>query len=534
MRGRLAAGVTLGVLAQVSSVGLLLTSAWLIVRAAQHPPVLYLTIAIVGVRFFGLARPLLRYCERLMTHDVVLARATDARVAAYVNLERAAPFGLTGQRRGDVVSRVVSDVLAVQDRLLRIRLPWTVALATSAIAVGFIFLSSPAAAAILALYVALSTVAIRVIVPLAVSSTRRTTTALRGAMAADVSLLVRAAPDLVAFEATGTLEAQLRSTFTDVAEAERRGAWATGAGAAAVMAAAGAAIVALSQVTASLPAVLAGVVILAPLALLEPIEALADAERLRPGVLDAERRLAELDEMPSAVTDADAPSAVPDEFDLVVRDLTIGWQEPLVSGLSFDVRAGEVLAITGPSGSGKSTLGLTLARLLEPLAGSVTLGGVDITCLSGAGVGRIVGMLGQDDVVFDTTIRENLRIADVDSSGADMLDALDRAGLGDFVNRLPDRLDTMVGESGAELSGGERQRLGLARLLLGGHRVLVLDEPTEHLDTEVASRLVDDLVALSPEHSVLIITHSPDVMQRCDAVVRVGSLPTHATTSTAA
>jgi len=182
--------------------------------------------------------------------------------------------------------------------------------------------------------------------------------------------------------------------------------------------------------------------------------------------------------------------------------------------VSLTLAEGEVAMVTGPSGCGKSTLAAVLLKFLAPSAGHVTIGGVGIDSLTGEQVRRIVGMLGQDEHVFDTTIRENLRIARADADDAALWGALDSAGLGGFVRGLPDGLETAVGENGSRISGGERQRLGLARLLLGDHRVLILDEPTEQLDEETGDALLADLLALAPEHSVLLIPHRPTQVSR--------------------
>ncbi|MCL8252364.1 ATP-binding cassette domain-containing protein, partial [Aeromicrobium fastidiosum] len=278
--------------------------------------------------------------------------------------------------------------------------------------------------------------------------------------------------------------------------------------------------------------VLVGVVVLAPLALVEPLTAVADAEGLRPGIEDAERRLAELAEASEAVTDPARPVGAPSGFALELEGLAIGWDSTLVSGIDLVVPEGGVVAVRGPSGSGKSTLALTVARLIEPRAGTVRLGGVDVRTLAASDVRSTIGYLGQDEIVFDTTIRENLRIADPSATDADLLVALGRAGLGDFVRSLSGGLDTEVGERGGRLSGGERQRLCLARLVLGGHRVLVLDEPTEHLDERAGDELLDDVLALGPGRSIVVVTHSPRVLGRIDEVLTIGSRAPSAAAST--
>jgi len=511
---RLRWGRFFGALSQLAAIALLLVSAWLIVRAAERPPVLYLMVAIVSVRFFGLSRAALRYVERLLTHDAALASVTGARIAAYRELDRVAPAGVPAHRRGDLVSRVVSDVDAVQDRMLRLRSPWIVAIVSSVVTVGLVAALDPVSGIVVASTTAAAMALVRLVVPRAAVRSGDRSSQWRGELAADVAQGVVAAPDLVAYGATDLLRGSAHRSVDRLAEVQRRTARLAGSGEAIVLLATGVAVAIVAAASGGLEPVLVGVVVLAPIALIEPLTALADAEGLRPAIEGAERRLAELAEAPTAVADPVSAAPRPATFDLDVRDLSIGWDTILASGIDLELPEGGVLAVAGPSGSGKSTLALTLARLVEPRGGVIELGGTDVRELAAADVREVVGYLGQDEIVFDTTIRENLRIASLAATDEDMACALRAAGLAGFVASLPDGLDTTVGERGSRLSGGERQRLCLARLVLGGHRVLVLDEPTEHLDERAADALLDDVLALAPARSIVVVSHSPKVLDR--------------------
>jgi ATP-binding cassette subfamily C protein CydC len=519
---RLAWGRVLGTLSQLAGIGLLLTSAWLIVRAAERPPVLYLMVAIVSVRFFGLSRAVLRYAERLLTHEAALARVTEARIAVYRELDRIAPAGMPSRRRGDLVSRVVSDVDAVQDRVLRLRGPWVVAIASSVVTVVLVTVVDPTSGVVLAATTAVAMATVRVVVPWSVRRSSEGSAAWRGDLAADVAHAVLAAPDLVAYGATEQVRRSTRHSTALLARAQRRGAVLSGLGEAVVLLQTGAAVAVTAALSAGLDPVMVGVVVLAPLALVDPLTALADAERIRPVIEGAERRLAELTSAPDAIVEPLRPVALPAGHDLQVRDLAVGWDSTVAEGITFDVPSGAVIGIRGPSGAGKSTLAQTLARLVEPRGGQVLLAGTDVQVLAAADVRSRIGYLGQDEIVFDTSIRENLRIASPSASDDGLRAALQVAGLGDFVASLPDGLDTTVGEHGGRVSGGERQRLCLARLVLGGHRVLVVDEPTEHLDAEAGRALMDDLLALAPARSLVVVSHSAAVLDRVDRVVTVG------------
>lgn len=513
MRTRLLIGIGLAVGAQVAAAGLLLTSGWLIVRASEQPPVLYLMVAIVGVRFFGVGRAAMRYGERLLTHEVALARVEDARVAAYVDLDRVAPAGLGERdRQGERVRQVVADTGAVADRLVRLRVPWVATLVTVVSLAVLATLLEPLVGLVVLAQSATTLAIVRAVVPRAA---RAVDAAPR--LAADLTELVRAAPDLLAFGATSAHRAQALDAIETRARAERRRAWAGGLGAAlaCTFAAVSGLLVVLLTGRSGLAATLAAVLVLIPVAVLDATEAVAEAERSRPGIDDALRRLRALHDLPAPVETPAGPAAVPADLHLRLEGLEVGWDGRTV-GVRHDVDLppGEVLVVTGPSGSGKSTLAATLVGLIPPVAGRITLGGVDLGHLGLDEVCRTIGLLGQDATVFDTTVRENLRIADPDASDAAMLAALDRAGLGAAVRAWPHGLDTLAGARGAHLSGGERQRLGLARLLLADHRILVLDEPTEHLDEPTADALLDDLAALAGERTLVVISHAPRVLER--------------------
>lgn len=522
-RTRLSFGVAMGVAAQLAAIGLLLAAAWLIVRAAQQPPVLYLMVAIVSVRFFGIARSVLRYVERLATHDVALADAVEQRVQTYVDLDRVAPAGLGDLRRGDLVSRVVADVARLQDRLLRVRIPWWVgiaAVAVVAVIVGWIDVRSGlvVTAGILACAAGLRTLVSRV------GAERGSRAEAQGRLAAEVAASVVAARELVAFGASEQARDRAVQATRDASSAQSGGARMGGLGSAVVLAVTGCAVAVLAAWSGGLDPVVIGVVLLAPIALAEPLDGWAESERFRPEVEAAVSRLATLAALPDPVIDPERPEPLGEGFDLEVDELVAGWTGGAVGPVSFAVPERGRLAVTGASGVGKSTLAYTLLRLLPGFSGEVRLGGVPTDRLAAADVRTRIGYLGQDDAVFDTSIRENLRIADPHATDEQLRVALDAAGLLRAVEAMPHGLDTAVGEHGGRLSGGERQRLSLARLLLGQHPILVLDEPTEHLDTETAEALLDDVLGLT-DRSIIVITHAASVLDRFDEVVHLSPVP---------
>jgi ABC-type multidrug transport system fused ATPase/permease subunit len=240
---------------------------------------------------------------------------------------------------------------------------------------------------------------------------------------------------------------------------------------------------------------------------------------------------------PHTLRAAQSPVVVPaGPHTLRLERVSAGWLpgRTVVRDVSFTLAPGDRVALTGPSGSGKSTVAALLVRFLDPTAGRATLDGADLRTLDPAEVRKIVGYLPEDAYLFDTTIAANLRIARPDATDDELRTALASARIADWVETLPDGLETAVGEHGMALSGGQRRRLALARALLAGFEILILDEPTEHLDDETAAALTEDLLAAAGDRAVLLITHRPGIAARVDRVVSLDAAPQRRAAATAA
>jgi len=275
----------------------------------------------------------------------------------------------------------------------------------------------------------------------------------------------------------------------------------------------------------ALPGVALAVVVLAPLAAHEVFGGLAAAAQQRPRIASAAARVGGVLGAPDPVTEPTAPGPLPGPpYDIRIEGLTARWEPggpDVLRGADLAVPAGMRIAITGPSGSGKTTLAMVLLRFLDPAAGTVTLGGTDITSLDGDAVRTVIGLCAQDAHIFDSTLAANLRLARPAASDGELRAALSRARLLSWADSLPDGLGTPVGENGAQLSGGQRQRLALARVLLADFPVVILDEPTEHLDEETAAALTHDLLSETAGRTVLLITHRTVPLAQVDEVVRI-------------
>jgi ATP-binding cassette subfamily C protein CydCD len=270
---------------------------------------------------------------------------------------------------------------------------------------------------------------------------------------------------------------------------------------------------------------MAALLVLLPLALLDVTSPLADAGALQVRTRAADLRLAALTTADPLVTDpADPVDLAGDAPHVVLHGVGAGWSDrPVLRDLDLDLRPGTRLGVVGPSGCGKSTLAAALLRFLDPHSGSVRLGGQDLRGLRLDDVRRTVGLVDDDPHVFASSLRENLRLARPDASSDEIVGAVRAAQLGPWLDALPRGLDTMLGDGHAHVSGGERARIGLARAVLAGAPVLVLDEPTAHLDTGTARAVTDDLLGAAAGRTVVWITHGSVGLDRMDQVLDLGA-----------
>ncbi|MFD8967640.1 thiol reductant ABC exporter subunit CydD [Streptomyces sp. NPDC059568] len=529
LRGRFVLALVLGSCALGSAVGLMAVSGWLISRASEQPPVLYLMVAVTATRAFGIGRAVFRYAERLVSHDAVLRMLADLRVSVYRRLERIAPAGLRETRRGDLLSRLVADVDELQDYWLRWLLPVGTALLVGVGAVGFTAWLLPQAGAVLTAGLLAAGVGVPLVSGACARRAERQLAPARGLLATQVTDLLRGTAELTV---AGALRSRMRrvreadGTLTAIA-ARGASANALGGGLSALacgLTVAAAALVGVQAVRdGRLDGVELAVVVLTPLAAFEAVTGLPLAVRYRQRARRGAERVYEVLDAPVPVHEPDRPAVAPvSPFPLEVRGLSAryaGQRRDALSGFDLTLTAGKRVAVVGPSGSGKTTLAQVLLRFLDAREGGCRLGGTDLAALDGDTVRGFVGLCAQDAHLFDSSVRENLRLARTDATEEELREALRRARLLDWVEGLPAGLDTLVGEHGVRLSGGQRQRLALARALLADFPVLVLDEPAEHLDLATADALTADLLEATEGRTTLLITHRLRGLDRVDEVI---------------
>jgi thiol reductant ABC exporter CydC subunit len=531
-RVRFVLAACLGALTVAFGVGLMGTAGYLITRAAEHPPVLSLLVAIVAVRFFGLGRPIVRYLDRLRSHDVALRVLGSVRQRFYERIEPLAPAELGAYRRGDLLSRMVADVDALQNLYLRGIGPLVVALLAGLISVAVAGVILPAAGIVLAAGLLCGAVIVPAISGALSARAGRSQAEARGELAAELVDLLGGVPELVLFGGEGRALARMSQADRRLVDLARRNALATGVSDGLGLVVTGLAVGGvLATAVAAAQAGRLGFVLVATLALLalasfEAVTPLGEAARELFATRAAGRRLLELTARAPAVRDPARPAPAPrwplaialDDIEAVYP----GQRRPALERFSLTIAPGEKVALLGPSGAGKTTVVNLLLRFLDPRQGSVRIAGRDARDYRPADVRRLISLAGQESHLFSASIRENLLVARPDASDAELEAVLRQARIWEWADGLSARLDTPVGECGRELSGGQRQRIVLARALLAGAPVLVLDEPTAHLDQATATELIRDVLSATEERSMLLITHRTEGLELVDRTVRLG------------
>ena len=523
-RSGFALSLLLGVTALSAAIALGGTAAWLIARASQQPPVLYLTVAATAVRLFGVSRALARYLSRLASHKVALTGMDNLRNNLYDELAGAPGTKLSSLRRGDLMTRAGADVDEVGNVVVKTLLPALVAAIVGMGTVGVITIISPAAGIILAISLVVSGVIAPSLIARSVRLAESQGADARTDIAATSLAILEGATEL---SMAGTLERARRSLSESeaalsaaLARSARLSAFARGLDVCAMgVAVIGALLIGIPQTTSGVLAqVLLAVIVLVPLSAFEGVAELTPAAAQLVRSAQAAQRICALldDEVPTE------PHTIPEGPTVIeARDLAIGWPggPTLATGISLTLRPGSSLAVVGASGIGKTTLLATLTGVIPPKSGAALINGVPAWGADRDQLTAHITMTAEDAHVFATTIYENLRVARASLTRDEASDLLTRAGLDEWIKSLPEGIDTVIGSGGTTVSGGERRRLLMARALAAPAPVLAIDEASEHLDAATADRLMETLLTPSADRATLVVTHRLSALDQADHVL---------------
>ncbi|MBN9388795.1 MAG: thiol reductant ABC exporter subunit CydC [Chloroflexi bacterium] len=504
-----------------SAIGLMATSAWLISMAALHPSVAALGVAIVGVRFFGIARGVFRYLERLVSHEVTFRLLSRLRVWFYRGVEPLAPAILERYRSGDLLSRVVSDIDTLQNFYLRVLAPPLVAVVTGLGMWLLLGAYNPVFAfAFLGFYI-LAGVGVPWLTHLLSKRLAARSVVLRSDLNASLVDGIQGMAELVAFGQEDRQNARIEKLNRELVRVQVRlgainalqgslGSLLTNVAAWTIL------VLAIPIVrNGQMDPVYLALVVLATLASFEAVLPLGQAfQYLAISLVAADRLFEIVDKAPPVRTlPATGPTQAATEtgdYSLEVKDISFSYepgQPDALQNLTFSLRPGQSIALVGESGAGKSTLANLLLRFWDYERGEIRLGGRDLKTIPPEEVRNIIGLVSQRTHLFNATIRENLAIANPKADQAAIEAACQQAQIHDFITGLPQGYATPVGEFGMALSGGERQRLSIARAILKNAPILVLDEPTANLDRQNEQLVMQALHSLMKDRSTILITH---------------------------
>ena len=507
-----------------SGIGLLMASAWLITTAALMPALSTLQIGITGVRFFGISRGVIRYAERLISHNTTFRILTRLRVWFYDAVEPLAPARLAAYRSADLLKRIVDDIQSLENIYARVLAPpVTAALVTLLMWFVVGHWSTVAAEGVLASQL-VAGIAVPLLTARLAAGTARGITALQGEQQLLAVDMVQGMSELRVFGMVGDYAEKLREAEVKKLALQKRAAFIEGLHESLTGLAMNSAVIwilfsmtpmvksgAVSSIT--LASVVFGV-----MASFEAFLPLTGSVQNIEADIRAGERLFEIIDAKPEVTAPESPEAFPKKTDIEVRNLAFtypGSNRAALDGISFSVPQGGRIAIVGPSGAGKSTITSLMVRFWNPVKGEISIGGRNIDKLDPEELRRNIAVVSQRTYLFGQSIRENLLLAAPNATDEQLRRALTMAGL----DSLQSRLDDWAGQHGMNLSGGEQQRLAIARMILQDAPVIVLDEATANLDAVTEQALLDTLDHASKGRTVLAITHRLHRMERYDEIV---------------
>lgn len=532
MQTTLFGAAVLGAITLISSIALMANSGWLISRAAQMPPVLTLSVAVVGVRTFALSRGVARYAERLVSHNATFNSLTGIHSALFDRLERLAPAGLPAFRSGDLLARLVADVDTVQDLPLRVILPITSGLIAASFAVGLTSWILPLAGLILFATLLFAALVIPAITTWSAAKSELATASIRGDLVNELIEFYAGNADIIALGQHDVALNRITELDQQLTKVASKQAYSMGLASGLLILAQGVAIVASSWagITAfeagNLDGVMLAVLAMIPMAAFESVSNFPAAALALSRVKGSASRIIEVMDSPIPVLEP-IESAELDSADLELVNIEASWLNPTqvaIKNISFNLPLGSSIGLIGPSGSGKSTIIAVLVKFLSPTDGNYKIGGIDASKLTGEQIRNQLVLNSPEQHIFATTVAENLRIASNHPetlTQEEMWQALEKVDLASWVRTLPNQLETLIGERGSTMSGGQKQRLTLARMFVANPQVWILDEPTEHLDIKLADKVIRAIKGHRIGSSLVIASHRLADTADLDQIIQV-------------
>ncbi len=517
-----------------SGIGLGAVSAWLIARAAQLPPVLELSVAATSVRAFGVGKAIFRYLQRISSHWIALLGMASIRTRVYAQLADSPTDIVTAIKRGELLDRTGADVDELGNVVVKSLLPAAIALITSLIAIAIVGAISPLIGIILALCLMLSGIVSPYLAARGTKITELEQIKHRTELNINALTLLESASELRITGKLAEIENVQQKIESQIQKNRDKGAVPKAVAHFIDLLALGISVVSALfigtvQVTnGDISTVALVVVTLTPMAAFEATSNLINAGIQLVRSTQAAVRIIEL--LDNAEVDVKETETIKEAKTLTLKseNLMIGWHNAQTLGgpLDLELTSGKSIAIVGPSGIGKSTLLFTLAGMVKPHSGTVTLNGTNVSDISRGEISKYLTLTAEDAHIFKTSILENLRVMRPDISASEATQLLTEAGLGTWLAELPEGVDTILGTDAKTISGGERRRILLARALASPAPFLLLDEPGEHLDSATADKLIADLLqAGKKKRGIVLVTHRLSALKDANEVIVLGGSP---------
>ena len=507
------------------NVGLLIVSSWLLASAALQPGLTYLSLAIVGVRFFGVSRAVCRYFERYTSHRMAFQGLYGLRLWFYAHLEPLAPAILKRFGAGDMLGRIMGDIEVLQFFYLRTLIPPVAAIAmTALVAYGVSTIDDSLVVPIL-----MAALVLGVVVPLVVYAHNKQSLRAIGPQQGDYKALLSdtmdSLEDVISYGNENLVYKRIQQMMRHVDG--HKGTIDRGMNLGNTLFLGGVqltvvvvAIMAANALTGAWASVMVAVAAIGTQAWFEALQPMIAAVHHGAESKVATSRLIALANEPLPVVEPLEPKPFNPNRDITFTNVSFGYDHAhtIYENLRLDIKQGQSIAIVGASGSGKTTLFNMLERLYD-YNGSIHVGDVDLKDISMDTWRNALGTITQDTYIFHASFGDNIRLARPEATADELEQAIHRASLQNVVDKLSDGIHTIVGSGGHGLSGGERQRVALARLFLRNPQIVLLDEPLEGLDQVTRKALHRDLMHYVEGKTCLYITHQLEGLEQMDRIL---------------
>lgn len=526
--GEILLSLALGIAAIGAGIGLMGTSAYIIASAALRPSISVLQVAIVGVRFFGLSRGVFRYLERVVSHSVNLRVVSRLREDFYRRIEPGAPANLVSYRSGDLLQRVIGDLETLENFYVRVIAPFIVA-AVVVLGVSFFVGGYAVELGILLAAGMILTGFVQPLISLLLTrKLSRQQVQARAQSSAKLVEIFQSLEDLQAGNAQGHFYQELMAEFQNSGRVQVKLGWLNGVNDSMVFLLTNLTLLALLVLAiplvnhGSLDGVTLAVVALVAISSFEAVNPLPAAMQQYNASQAAAQRLFSMGN--NQANDLSGFEQLPKVHNPVIKfeSVSLGYPstvEKILDQVTFDLSYGKKIAVVGSNGAGKSSLISLLLGFVEPSEGSLRLIGEEGFYQGAETIRPLLAVQLQSPYLFSDSVRNNLLLAAPEASDSCLLQVLEKVGLMDWLQSLPEGLDTWIGEHGEKMSGGERQRLALARVLLQDKPFLILDEPTASLDAVNSQRVVNIFLKERSEAGMLVITHDLRWLSEMDEIL---------------